>query len=56
MNAHKEKKVPHHLSRETNAADGWVESLTSLTEAIEATQLLEEGSPSQVKADSIGHP
>lgn len=49
MSAHKDnKRVPHHLSRDASAADGWVESLTSLTEAVEATQLLDEGNSGQV--------
>ena len=48
MNAHKDRKAPHPLSRDSSAADGWVESLTSLTEDVQATQLLDEGSPFQV--------
>ena len=41
------KTGPHHLSqqsllKEVGATDGWVESLTSLTEAVQATQLLDE--------------
>ncbi len=48
MNAHKEKKAPHHLSRDASAAEGWVESLTSLTDDVQATQLLDEGSPIKV--------
>lgn len=48
------KVGPHHLSqqsllRECGASDGWVESLTSLTESVQATQLLDEGA-SQVRA------
>lgn len=50
MSAHRDnKRVPHHLSRDASAADGWVESLTSLTEAVEATQLLDEGNLGQEK-------
>lgn len=49
------KTGPHHLSqqsllKEGGASDGWVESLTSLTEAVQATQLLDEGA-FQVMAD-----
>ncbi len=48
------KVGPHHLSqqsllREGVASDGWVESLTSLTESVQATQLLDEDA-SQVRA------
>ena len=48
------KTGPHHLSqqsllKEGGASDGWVESLTSLTESVQATQLLDEDA-SQVMA------
>lgn len=41
------KAGPHHLSqhsllKEGSASDGWVESLTSLTDSVQATQLLDE--------------
>ena len=36
---------PHHLSRATATQDGWVESLTSLTESVAATRLLDEVIP-----------
>ena len=42
MTTHKDKKILHHLSREVSSADGWVESLTSLSEDVQATQLLDE--------------
>lgn len=42
MTSHKDKKPLHHLSREAASVDGWVESLTSLSEDVQATQLLDE--------------
>ncbi|KAK9908835.1 hypothetical protein WJX75_003542 [Coccomyxa subellipsoidea] len=39
------------MSKQPN---GWVESLTSLTEELQATQLLDEGSPVQSKAPAFG--
>jgi hypothetical protein len=41
----KHAKMPHHLSRATANQDGWVESLTSLTESVAATQLLQDAPP-----------
>ena len=46
------KVGPHHLSqqsllKEGSASDGWVESLTSLTESVQATRLLDEEAASQ---------
>jgi hypothetical protein len=42
MSVQKERKNTHHLSRECGSLDGWVESLTSLAEDVQATQLLNE--------------
>ena len=44
----KHAKMPHHLSRATANQDGWVESLTSLTESVAATQLLQDVVPPPV--------
>ncbi|CAL5222525.1 g4900 [Coccomyxa viridis] len=53
------KVGPHHLSqqsllRECGASDGWVESLTSLTESVQATQLLDEGASQDNRAPKNG--
>ena len=58
------KTGPHHLSQQSllkdgGASDGWVESLTSLTESVQATQLLDEeaahAAARLVLAPCVGH-
>lgn len=54
------KTGPHHLSQQSllkdgGASDGWVESLTSLTESVQATQLLDEEA-AHATACSVPHP
>ena len=44
---------PHHLSRATATQDGWIESLTSLTESVAATRLLEDIIPLKVREGNM---
>lgn len=54
------KVGPHHLSQQSllkdgSTSDGWVESLTSLTESVQATRLLDEEAAAQAAVRSPTH-